>query len=207
MLESTGPRWWAFCMLSTLVWGMLPRALWWVLSWKSGRNALAGLVFQSREHRILWRDLTATNRSAADDEAPDGVLVLDVGGSGMAVAALRPFMLRRLRVHPTAWLSVAVLDPGAEDEAARALAAAPSGVVLLAEGWALSPAAMTALHARVRSSAGPDAPVKFLIANPDSGNNPHPPTNDERHEWECFVDSLRDPRTEVFFFQPIATPV
>ena len=82
-----------------------------------------------------------------------------------------------------------------------ALAKAPAGVVLLAEGWALSPARMSALHAKVRASAGPETPVKFLVANAGPHNTPASPSPEERREWLRFVDSLRDPEAEVFFFE------
>jgi hypothetical protein len=197
-----GPaEWWRFLLLAIFVWGLLPRLALWFFAWNAGRRALGRLDFQSRAHRALWRELTGTGREdSARDKPLDGVLVLDVGGSGLTPDLLRPFLLRRLRVHPAAWKPVAVLDPGAESEAALALAAAPAGVVLLAEGWALSPARMIALHSRIRANAGDEAPVKFLIANAGPDRSPVPPTADERREWERFVDSLRDPETEVFFF-------
>jgi hypothetical protein len=140
------------------------------------------------------------DRVELDDKPLDGVLVLDVGGSGMSEQGLRPFMLQKLRVHPAAWKAVAVLDPGAEDEAMQALAAAPAGVVLLGEGWSLSPARMLAIHQKVRSSAGPEVPVKFLVANATAAGQPTAVTADERVEWLRFVDGLRDPAAEVFFY-------
>jgi len=201
-----GPAaWWQFLLMATLVWGLLPRLVLWWVAWHASRRALEQLDFQARWHRVLWRDLTGTDRMETDDQALDGVLVLDVGGSGLTVDGLRPFLLRRLRVHPAVWQSVAVLDPGAEAQASRALAKAPAGVVLLAEGWALSPARMSALHAKVRAHAGPATPVKFLIANAASDHTPVAPTPSERHEWERFVDSLRDPEAEVFFFENLQT--
>ena len=187
--------------MATLVWGLLPRLVLWWVAWNAGRRALARLDFQARGHRALWRELTGTGRVETDDKPLDGVLVLDVGGSGLTADGLRPFLLRRLRVHPAAWHSVAVLDPGAEAEASRALAKAPAGVVLLAEGWALSPARMSALHAKIRASAGPATPVKFLVANAGAEQHAGAAQPGERREWERFVDSLRDPEAEVFFFE------
>ncbi len=202
-----GPAaWWEFLLMATFVWGLIPRAILWLLAWHAGRRALAKLDFQGRAHRALWRELTGADRIETDEKPLDGVLVLDVGGSGLTSDVLRPFLLRRLRVHPAAWHSVAVLDAGAEEEAAQALAKAPAGVVLLAEGWSLSPARMSVLHAKIRSSAGLQTPVKFLIANVDDRSRPASPTDDERREWERFVDSLRDPAAEVFFYQTDAQP-
>jgi hypothetical protein len=197
-----GPaEWWQFLLIATLVWGLLPRAILLLFSKIAGDRALARLDFQGRHHRALWRDLTGTDRIETDEKPLDGVLVLDVGGSGMSEGDLRPFLLQRLRVHPVVWKSVAVLDPGTEQEAARSLADAPAGVVLLAEGWSLSPARMIALHQKIRASTGSEVPVKFLIANVSADRKPIPVTGDERSEWLRFVDGLRDPAAEVYFFE------
>lgn len=197
-----GPSaWWEFLLMATLVWGLVPRALLWLFAWHAGRRALANLDFQARSHRALWREITGIDRIETDEKPLDGVLVLDVGGSGLSESALRPYLLRRLRVHPAAWKTVAVLDAGAEREAALALSNAPSGIVLLAEGWALAPARMVDLHQRVRHSAGPAAPVKFLVANVGPDRQPVGPTVNERREWERFVDSLKDPAAEVHFYE------
>jgi hypothetical protein len=152
---------------------------------------------------MLWRDLSTAGRVDADDRPLDGALVLDVGGTGLDREALRPFLLRRLRVNPTAWETVAVLDPGAEIQATRALANASAGVVLLAEGWALSPPRFTELLERVRATAGPHRMVKFLAVNTGPQGQPLPPTSEERHEWERYVDGLRDPLTEVYAFESL----
>jgi Protein of unknown function (DUF2868) len=200
-LPATGPVWWHFALMTTACWGMLPRMiLWWVAA-KSGRLALEQLDFQARSHRVLWRELTGPGRVETDEKPLDGVLVLDVGGSGITPGLLRGFLLRHLRVNPTSWHPVAVMDPGAEAQATRALAMAPAGVVLLAEGWALSPARMHALHHRIRSQGGGQLPIKFVIANTTDPHTPAPPTADERREWERWVDSLKDPMAEVYFYQ------
>ncbi len=199
-----GPSaWWEFLLMATVVWGLLPRAILWLLAWHAGRGSLAALDFQGRSHRALWRALVGADRIETNEKPLDGVLVLDVGGSGLTVNALRPFLLRRLRVHPAAWHSVAVLDSGAEQEAALALGKAPAGVVLLAEGWALSPSRMIALHAKIRASAGLQTPIKFLIANVDEARQPASPNAQEQREWERFVDSLRDPAAEIFIFEKV----
>ena len=96
-----------------------------------------------------------------------------------------------------------MLDAGAEHEAALALADAPAGIVLLAEGWALSPPRMRDLHGRIRASAGGDAPVKFLVTNVGADGQPTAPTAEERLEWERFVDGLRDPAAEIHFYETL----
>ncbi len=197
-----GPSaWWEFLLMTTLLWGLLPRAILWTLAWNAGRSSLSTLDFQSRKHRALWREITGTDRVETDDKPLDGVLVLDVGGCGLTDEMLRPFLLRRLRVHPAEWHSTAVLDSGAEAEAARALSQAPAGVVLLSEGWSLAPPRMIELHRKIRSSAGPETPIKFLIANVGPDHQPAPATAEEGREWTRFVDSLRDPAAEIFFYE------
>jgi hypothetical protein len=198
----SGPAaWWLFLLMAVFVWGLLPRAILWVGCWWAGQRTLANLDFQSRAQRALWREISGPNRVDVDEKPLDGVLVLDVGGTGLTKELMRPFLLRRLRVHPAGWQSVAVLDAGAELLAAQALAQAPAGVVLLAEGWALSPPRMSALHANIRKVAGSEIAVKFLVANVGSDLQPLPPTAEERCEWERFVDGLRDPAAEVFCFE------
>ncbi|WAC19609.1 DUF2868 domain-containing protein [Luteolibacter sp. SL250] len=195
-----GPAaWWLFLLMATVVWGLLPRLVLWAAAATASRRALASIDFQARHHRALWRDLAGVDRAENDEKPLDGVLVLDVGGSGFQMEIMRPFLLQKLRVHPASWQTTAVLDPGAEKEAAAALALAPAGVVLLAEGWALSPPRMTALHSQIRTAAGSTVPVKFLVAN-EVGGSPERPTVEEIAQWERFVDSLRDPRAEVYFY-------
>lgn len=196
-----GPQeWWKFLLITTFVWGLLPRALLFVCCKFAGHRALATLDFQGRHHRALWREITGPDRVESDEKPLDGVLVLDVGGSGLSEQDLRPFLLQKLRVHPAIWKSVAVLDPGAEPEANQALTNAPAGVVLLAEGWSLSPARMLDLYQKVRASAGSEVPIKFLIANVAADKRPTSVKPDERSEWVRFVDGLRDPAAEIFFF-------
>lgn len=193
-----GPAaWWRFLWMAVLVWGLVPRALLWMFSWRCERKALAELTFQSRPARALWRNLTIDGREASDDKPLDGVLVLDVGGCGLTEESLRPFLLRGLRVHPSSWHQVAVLDPGGERGVSEALGKAPAGVVLLAEGWALSPPRMKALHDRIRDRAGRETPMKYLVVNVGAGKGPVSPSREELLEWERFVDALADPHAEV----------
>lgn len=200
-LPANASPWWMFLHLTVLVWGLLPRAILWYIAYRAGRKAREELDFQARHHRTLWREIIGTGRVEMDEKPLDGVLVLDVGGTGLAESVLRPFLLQRLRVHPAAWLSVAVLDSGKEEEAARALGKAPAGVVFLAEGWSLAPARMNALHSKVRSNTTPETSIKFLIANVGAAELPGSVTEEERREWEKYVDSLRDPAAEVYFYE------
>jgi hypothetical protein len=200
VLDPGPAEWWRFLLLATLVWGFLPRLLLWGWAWRAERREAERLDFQGRPHRALWRALRVVSLETDHDAPADGALVLDVGGAGFNAAALRPFLLRRLRVNPTAWLPVAVMDEGAEAEARRAIEKAPAGVVLLAEAWALSPPRMAALHSTIRRRCGADLPVRFLVANVAVDGQPQPPTAEEIEQWERFVDGLRDPAAEVHSF-------
>jgi hypothetical protein len=194
--------WWRFLLMATLVWGMLPRVILWLLAWRAGHRALAQLDFQGRAHRALWRELAGTRRSDDDARPLDGVLVLDVGGSGLGEETLRPFLLRRLRVNPTSWHRVAVWDETAERAATEAISNAPAGIVLICEGWALSPARMNAMHADLRNRLGPDVPLKYLVVNSGPAGDPEPASPEEQSVWIGHVDSLRDPAAEVFAYEP-----
>ncbi len=195
--------WWTFLLLAVACWGLLPRAILRATAGTLGRRALDRLDFQERHHRSLWRDLTDTGRAEPPPGPADGALVIDLGGSGIDPEALRPFLLRRLRVHPVAWHPLAVLDPARETETRNALARSPAGVVVVAEAWALSPARLRDLHASVRTAAGPDAPLVFLVVNTGPDHTPLPPTAEERAEWERFTDSLADPATEIVAYEPV----
>ena len=197
--------WWTFLLLALACWGLLPRLILRATASCLARRALDHLDFQERHHRALWRDLTDTGRAEPPAGPTDGALILDLGGSGIDPESLRPFLLRRLRVHPVAWHPIAVLDPNREAEARAAIARSPAGVVVLAEGWALSPPRLRALHASVRAAAGPAAPLVFLVANPGPDRSPLPPTAEERVEWERFTDSLADPATETIAYDPVIT--
>ena len=198
----TGPsEWWKFLFMSTLVWGLFPRVFLWIFAWKSGKAALGSLDFQGRSHRSLWRELTGTERDTLTGGPLDGVLVLDVGGSKISETSLRPFLHCKLRVNPSSWLPVGVFDSGAEEQMQQAIAAAPAGVVLLSEGWSLSPPRLRRLHENLRKTLGVRVSIKFLVVNLTSTGTLVPPTDIERTEWEKFVDGLRDPEAEIFTFE------
>ena len=130
----------------------------------------------------------------------DGVVVLDVGGSGVETGRLREFMLREMRVNPEARYEAAVLDESAEEEAWEAIRQAPLGVVYLVEGWSLSPKLMTAIHQRVRSH-GEERLVRFLVIGEVVDGVPGPPAKADFDQWKVFVDGLRDPAAEIVAFE------
>ena len=203
-LAALGGPWWQFLLLALVGWGVAPRLLLWLAAHWGERRLLAGLGFQSPACRRVWRELTAVHRGEVTTGLADGALVIDLGGCNPDRETLRPFLLRSLRVNPTAWETLGVLDAGREESARRALAAAPAGVVLVAEAWALSPRELAAAVARVRAAAGADARIVVLAGNPGPGGRLLPPTPDERLQWGRAVDALGDPALELACYQEVA---
>ncbi len=196
-----GAVWYRFLFAAIFFWGLLPRAvLWGFAVWKE-RKALAALDFQAKRHRELWRGMMGTRRMDLSEAPLDGVLVLDVGGTGLDREDLRGFLLRRLRVNPGEWFQVGVWDDKGEKSAAKSIRDAPAGVVLLAEGWALSPPRMSALQKQVRGLAGPETRLYFLVANVGNDGKPIGVTMEEKGIWQDYVDDLADAAAEVFFYE------
>lgn len=195
--------WWRFLLMSVLCWGVLPRLLLLVwFSWRE-RSSLRALDFQAPRHRALWRELTAIERGHTADAAADAALVLDVGGSGIDGAAIRGFMLRRLRLNPQATYYVSVLDETAEAAADRALGDSPAHVVFAVLDWSFAPRQAARLQQRVRALVGPGTPLTWLVIGGDT-RQPGAPATDEHRRWTAFIDGLADPATEVVAYDPAA---
>ena len=197
---SGGENWDAFfrfIFAALFVWGLLPRLLLWGLAVLKERKALAALEFQDVEHRKLWREISRVERTVTMEGMKDGVVLLDVGGVGIATDAIRPFLLQRLRVNPEKSFAVGILDESEEREAWQAMKDAPCGVVFLVEGWDLSPKQITALIARIRKEAGADTVLRILVM----GDGIAPPDADDFKTWQEFVDGMRDPKLECVAFE------
>lgn len=188
--------WAGFLFLSIGVWGLLPRFIFLVISvWKE-KSILAKLDFQDRAHRELWRELSHVERSVTMEGIQDGVVLCDVGGIGVETEVLRPFLLQVLRVNPEKRFTVDVLDEAEEKAAWQAMREAPCGVIILVEGWNLSPKQFTGLWKRMRREAGDESIIRVLILGEISGGEAIAPVEDEVKEWQSLVDSLRDPLME-----------
>ena len=186
-----------FIFAALFVWGLLPRVLFWGIAVVQERRTLGALEFQEVAHRELWRELSRVERMVTMEGMKDGVVLLDVGGLGLKTEELRPFLLKNLRVNPEKSYAVGVLDAAEEREAWEAMRSAPCGVVMLVEGWSLSPKQMTALIERIRREAGEETVLRVLVL----GDGLVPPNEDDFKSWQGFVDGLRDPRIECVSFQ------
>ncbi|MEN8846539.1 MAG: DUF2868 domain-containing protein [Akkermansiaceae bacterium] len=192
--------WAGFLFLAIGFWGLLPRFVFLVISvWKE-KSLLSKLDFQDRAYRSLWRELSHVERSVAMEGLQDGVVLCDVGGIEVETEALRPFLLQTLRVNPEARFSVDVLDQAEEQAAWLAMRDAPCGIVILVEGWNLSPKQFTALWKRIRREAGNDTVIRVLILGDLAGGQPDAPKETEVAEWRNHIDPLRDPLMECLAY-------
>ncbi|MDP0491487.1 MAG: DUF2868 domain-containing protein [Verrucomicrobiota bacterium JB023] len=194
---SASAIWTGFFLLAILVWGLLPRVIFYVFcKWKEKR-ALTALDFQESRHRSLWREMARIERAVVKTGQEDGVVLLDVGGTGLKVASIRPFLLQKMRVNPEGLHQTGVLDAEKERQAIEAMQKAALGVVLVVEGWNLSKPEMKANYEKVRRAVGESKPIRFLVVGSVRNGGVNEVGDVEFGEWEAFVDSLRDPAVEV----------
>ena len=198
-----GEDWWPFLIFTLLVWGVLPRLLFaaWVM-WKE-RRALATLTFQAPHHRKLWRAMTGVKRGEEPSGPVDGALVVALEGAEALQDSLRPFLLRVLRMNPTAWERLGVLDEGHEDAARKALRKAPAGIVLLAEGWSLAPRSVEKALDEVASKAG-QRRVVLLVGNPSPEGDMKAVEPNQREQWERFMDARNGSNVELVFYGEVS---
>ncbi len=188
--------WKAFFFFAIFLWGLLPRLFFYLLTIFKERKTLKNLHFQDPAHRKLWRGITRVERTVVIEGPSDGVVLLDVGGLNLETEKLRPFLLQTLRVNPEKTYSVGILDEEKEAEAWSAIKKAPCGLVLLVEGWSLSPKQMISLINRIREAAD-DAAIRVLVL----GDGVEPPEDKDFAQWQKFIDELRDPNLECIAYE------
>jgi hypothetical protein len=200
--ETVNRIWMRFVVVAILVWGLLPRLL---LNWYcsfSEKRSLRKLTFQEGRHRTLWREMARVERAVVETGQADGVVVLDVGGAGVTLDLLRPFLLQRLRANPEAVYQTGVIDTSKEVAAAEAMKEAAMGVVMVVEGWSLSGPQMRRNYERVRELIGEKKRICFLVVGTVKASAMSEVDEVEMAEWTKFVDELRDPATEVMKWEP-----
>ncbi|MEP4077092.1 DUF2868 domain-containing protein [Haloferula sp.] len=199
-----GEDWWPFLILALLVWGVLPRLVFAVWAMVKERRSLATLAFQAPQHRKLWRAMTGVKRGEDPSGPVDGALVVALDGAELSQEKVRPYLLRTLRMNPTAWERLGVLDEDHEDAAREALEKAPAGIVLLAEGWSLAPRSVEKALDEVASRAG-ERRVVLLVGNPASDGGLQGVDPDQREQWERFMDSRKGSEVELVFYEEVST--
>ncbi len=194
-----GHGWWPFSLMVLLVWGVFPRLLLSIWARANEARALKRLTFQAPAHRKLWRAMTQVSRGEEPKGPVDGALVIALGAEPEH-EALRPFLLQKLRMNPTGWETLGVMDEGREEAARAALAKAPAGIVLVAEAWSLAPRSLEkALEEIGKVAEG--RRVALVVGNPEPGGMTEP-TAAERAEWERFIDGRKAGEApELWFFE------
>ncbi|MEM9079349.1 MAG: DUF2868 domain-containing protein [Verrucomicrobiota bacterium] len=200
-LEWAARGWFEFLVMAILVWGLLPRILAYFGCRIGERKALSGLDFQEARHRSLWREMVKVERRVVETGQEDGVVLLDVGGSGLEIGAVRPFLLQRLRVNPESMHQLGVLDAEKEKAAEEAMKQSALGVVLVVEGWSLSKPEMEAVYEKVRKTIGREKSLRILVTGTIRKDEVEEANEEEMAEWVKWVDALRDPALEVVRFE------
>ena len=188
--------------MALFLWAFLPRLLMTGFCALREKRELKRLSFMEKRHRELWRKLTPRVNSAVQVHNPsDGVVLIDVGGTEVETAELRPFLLQHVRVNPTQRFTAGVLNDDQKEEAFASLKEAKRGVVMLVESWSLSPKQLTPLHNKLREYIG-DLHIFYLVLGlPKDGVTQAPDAN-ELEQWEHFVVELNDGEAEVIAYNP-----
>ncbi|MEM6910907.1 MAG: DUF2868 domain-containing protein [Verrucomicrobiota bacterium] len=186
--------WWPFLATALLVWGLLPRVLLWGAFRLAEKKALRHLSFDAVRHRRLWRALVGSELQLPLTAPEDEAVLLDLGGSQVALESLRPFLLQKLRIAPTDKLRVGVLDAAEEARALGIASQASGGVVLLIEDWAFAPKQCQALLAKIREKGRPELPIWLLVFDGSPGQ-PQPPSRERFAAVQEWTDQLQDPHT------------
>ncbi|MFC7338958.1 DUF2868 domain-containing protein [Haloferula chungangensis] len=197
-----GLAWWPFLILALFTWGILPRFL--MVGWAAWneRRALATLTFQAPQHRKLWRSMTVVKRGEKLSGPVDGALVVALDGAEPSEEKLRPYLLRVLRMNPTGWERLGVLDEDHEEAAREALKKASAGIVLLAEGWSLAPRSVGKALDEITTKAG-ERRVVLLVGNPTPEGGMKPVEPEQRIQWETFMDARKGSEVELVFYEEV----
>lgn len=198
--DGGGEEWGVFLMMSLFFWGFLARLVLANIAGSQEWRVLRSPAFESPRHRKLWRVLTGVRRGEDPAGPADGALVIDLGGVKVDRDFLRPFFLRRLRLNPVAWETTGVLDAGREASARGALAKAPAGVILLAEGWSLAPRQVEGILRRALDTAE-ERRIVLYVADFDSEGRPREAGAAEREAWAAFADGLAGVEVELVFYE------
>ncbi len=189
--------WAYFCMLSLLVWSCIPRFLFYCVGKMAYRRTLAAVRFEEKRHRQLWRRLFPIALVSQHDEQDDHATCVDVGGFGLELRKVRPFILQKLRLNPSDPVVLGTLDETKEKTALQVIADKAQPVVLCCEATEFSPRALEAMLAKVKLQ-GNDQLVHFVLL----GSSPSMiPSEQQSQQWMDWVDGLADPDVDLFFFE------
>lgn len=196
------PQFWypfLFCIIA--FWGLLPRVLLYGFSCFSEARSLKKLTFMERRHRNLWRSLTHVSSEIKHDTAADEVIIISVGGIEATTEEIRPFLLQQLRVSPLKRFETDVLEGEESVTAIEAIKLSKKGVVLLVEGWNLSPKYIQNLHLKIREQM-PKLPISYLVFGTIKEGRYYSPEASEFNQWKETIAMLADPEAEAISYNP-----
>ncbi len=200
--EGESKPWYTFLLACMAVWALLPRLIMTGFAYVMEKRELGRLTFMEKRHRELWRKLTPrVNASVTVSDPSDGVVLIDVGGTEATTDEVRPFLLQQIRVNPTQRYTAGVLSEDQKEEALASLQKAKRGVVMLVEGWNLSPKQLTPLHTKIRAAVD-DREIFYLVLGLPKAGVTQSPEEEEFQQWQNFVVDLNDPETEVIAYNP-----
>lgn len=193
--------WYPFLFCCLVVWGILPRLLFYLYSIFGQKRALASLTFMEARHRSIWRSLNSVEVISETNLIPkDGVIAISFEDIEFPQKPLRAFLLQKLRSNPTQWFQMGTLEGEEEQKAHRALKKAPKGIVVLVEGWNLSPKAIHRHHQHLRAITTEHS-IHYVVLGVASNESLSAPSEEEFTAWQECILSLHDPETEIIQYE------
>lgn len=194
-----GVLWPSFVLLVVAIWGWLPRLLLWAVAKVGVRKALGTLDFQAAAHRELWRKMSYVERVVETEGQMDEAVVIDCGGAGLELGDIAGFIRARLRLFPVAIHQTGVISEQREDTAREALEKARSGVVMMVEGWDLSPKLVQSRHAQLRALIGAEKTIWYVIHNDGVGDV----SAEQISHWKGVIDAIEDAAADVIAYEEV----
>ena len=187
-------KWAYFMIICIFVWSCIPRVLLLILGKLMYKRALAGVVFEEKRHRQLWRRLYAQPiiTEHKKEEQEDGAIFIDFGGIGVKVDKLRPFILQKLRFNPSESYVMGTLGNQQEKVALKLLSEKPQPVILCCEAIEFSPKSLEAVMTKIRMH-GSESIHLLLVADVSLAR----PSEERIEQWMGWVDGLADTDTDL----------
>jgi len=209
---SLAEAWVPFLTLTLFVWGVLPRLL-----LRAGvalrlRRAVSSYSFLERSHREWWRHLTDLPFEVQVSGPTDGAFAILWGGVRPERERLRAASLHQLRLNIEAQAEAGGEtvsgDTAALESLRRDLRTSPDHrVILVAEGWSLSPKDFAAFHEDLRSTIGETVPIDVLLLGlAGDASALAPPAASDVSVWESFVAGLQDPNLYLHPYRAEGAP-
>lgn len=192
-------KWAYFCMLSILTWSCIPRLLFYLIGSISLKTTLATTQFEEARHRQLWRRLSTEIMETSHDKKDDSVTLIDLGGSGVQLETIRPFILQKLRLNPEQIFTLGTLDASKNQLTEEHLRETKSPVVFCCEATEFSPKSIKAQIDKVQLFNKETQITLVLLGT----NSPSEPSQVLIDQWTTWVDQLADPNIHLVSYKKL----